>query len=84
MAPVRLSCTAVSGAITTSSWSWAPLEPLAFSVPTTVKVWPLSWTFWPSGFWPPNRLVITVWPTTTTLLCWFTSSWVKNVPVAVW
>ena len=34
------------------------------STPTTWNETPLTLTVWPTGFWPPKRLVTTVGPTT--------------------
>ena len=49
------SCTAVIGAITTSSWSCTPLEPLGLVTPMTSKLVPSMRTDWPTGSWPAKR-----------------------------
>ena len=64
--PVSVSCTAVSGASATSSWSWRPFEPFGFSRPITWKSLPPASTVWPTGSWPGKRLLATVCPITIT------------------
>ena len=65
--PVNSSCTAVSGAITTSSWSWKPVEPFEASTPRTMKFSPLNCTVWPTAADAlPNKSSATVVPMTAT------------------
>ena len=81
-APASVSCTAVIGVITTSSWSCAPLLPFGVSTPTTWKSMPLNCTVAPSGSCDPNRFVTTVWPSSATRLRFVTSSAPNAVPSA--
>ena len=59
-APASVSCTAVIGVITMSSWSCCPLLPLGVSTPPTRKSIPLNCTVAPSGSCAPKRFVATV------------------------
>ena len=59
------SCTAVIGAMTTSSWSWMPLDPFGLVTPVTSKLVPSMRTDWPTGSWPAKRLATTVGPRIT-------------------
>ena len=66
--PASVSWTAVSGAITTSSWFEVPFDPFDAVTPMTSKFVPLTWIVWPTGSCPPNSSLTTVGPTTATRL----------------
>jgi hypothetical protein len=72
--PLRLCCTAGSGAMATSSASCAPLDPAVLSTPTTVNGTPDTLTCLPIGSAVPNSSSATVWPMTMTFLAAITSS----------
>ncbi len=64
-----MSCTAVSGAIATSSWLLVPLDPFDAVTPITWKFVPLTATVAPTGSLPLNSSSATVGPITSTRLC---------------
>ena len=66
--PASVSCTAVSGAMTTSSWLEVPLDPFDAVTPITSKFVPLTWIVCPTGSCPPNSSLTTVGPMTATRL----------------
>ena len=68
--------------MTTSSWSWMPLDPFFSSMPMIRKRTPLNSTCWPTGSKPfPKRWSTTVWPMTATLAWEATSSSVRKRPL---
>ncbi len=83
-APVSEPCTAVIGAIATSSWFWRPWLPFDWSTPTTWNWTPLRAIVSPSGLALPNRFSTTVGPRSTTGAWFWTSSWVIARPAATW
>ncbi len=78
-----MSCTAVSGAIATSSSLVEPFDPLELVTPITVKLVPLTWTVSPTGSSPSNSSLTTVGPTTSTRLWAFSSALVNHAPSAI-
>ena len=80
---MSVSCTAVSGAITVSSWLEVPFDPLDAVTPTTWKFAPLTWIVCPTGSDPPNNSLTTVGPSTTTRVCFWTSALVNQEPSAI-
>jgi hypothetical protein len=80
--PVRVSCTAVSGAKATSSWSVVPLDPFELVTPITSKLVPLTAIVWPIGSWPENSSLTTVGPITSTRSCARSCALVNQEPPA--
>ena len=81
--PVSVSCTAVSGAIATSSWFELPFDPFGAVTPMIWKFVPLTWIVWPTGSWPLNSSLTTVGPTTSTRLWFCSSALVNHEPWAI-